>query len=243
MHVYVDIEMLLYKVMYRTLNNSLLDTDAQRLLSAVADIDAWVLTMQNHITNKFTGDHSFYYAMSSKPYFRSILYPEYKAHRPPAPELLHLIKNAFESKYCTSIYKINGLEADDVLSIMSREHNYMPIIISGDKDMKQIPGIHSNLDVQEFVCVTSKESKITLARQILTGDSTDNVPGLHGIGDVKAMKIINEALKANMPLWPAILAAYALHGKSSKDAELTAHLVYLLQESPEERWTISMLSI
>jgi hypothetical protein len=86
-------------------------------------------------------------------------------------------------------------EADDAIGIeamAARERGESVVVVSNDKDLDQIPGWHYNWVTKEFYEVSPKEAKTNLFTQILTGDSTDNVPGLPGVGPATAAKILKE---------------------------------------------------
>ena len=137
--------------------------------------------------------------------FRNEIYPQYKAHRPPAPEELipqfPLIRDAVKA-FNVACVEQNGFEADDLIATYAREalaKGGDVTIVSSDKDLMQLiePGIQM-LD-------TMKNKKIGPAEvlekfgvtpdkvvdvQSLAGDSTDNVPGVPGIGVKTAAELI-----------------------------------------------------
>lgn len=86
------------------------------------------------------------------------------------------------------------LEADDLLSALQDEDTY---IVSVDKDLRQVPGLHYDLDQKKIITIESEDALITLAKQMLTGDSTDNIGGLEGIGPKKAEKILENVKPKN----------------------------------------------
>ena len=89
----------------------------------------------------------------------------------------------------------DDLEADDILSMLQSEHTY---IFSNDKDLKQIPGFHFDIEKGCIYEITQDEAVRNLALQLLTGDSTDDIAGINGIGPVKAKKILEEVSPKNM---------------------------------------------
>jgi DNA polymerase-1 len=139
--------------------------------------------------------------------FRNKLYPEYKAHRPPAPDDLipqfSLIRDAVRAFDLPSIEQ-GGFEADDLIATYVREaceRGATATIVSSDKDLMQL--------VTECVVMydTMKDKRLGIAEviekfgvppdkvvevQALAGDSVDNVPGVPGIGIKTAAQLINE---------------------------------------------------
>ena len=141
--------------------------------------------------------------------FRSDIYPPYKANRDAPPEDLipqfPLIHKAVEAFNIKSISKA-GFEADDIIATYSKQANEVgakTIIISGDKDLMQL--VNDNVTMydpmpgrERFIDIEGVREKfgVTPNRvvdvQSLAGDSTDNIPGVPGIGLKIAAELINE---------------------------------------------------
>jgi DNA polymerase-1 len=139
--------------------------------------------------------------------FRNKLYPAYKAHRPPAPDDLipqfPLIREAVRA-FDLPCLEQAGFEADDLIATYVRlacERGASATIVSSDKDLMQL--------VTDCVTMydTMKDRRIGIAEviekfgvppekvvevQALAGDSTDNVPGVPGIGVKTAAQLIVE---------------------------------------------------
>ncbi len=139
--------------------------------------------------------------------FRSDIYPEYKAHRPPAPEELipqfELIREATRA-YSLPCLELEGFEADDLIATYARhavEQGFDVTIVSSDKDLMQLvgPGVRMMDPMKnKFIGPDEVVEKFGVAPdrvvdvQALLGDSTDNVPGIKGIGEAPAAQLINE---------------------------------------------------
>ena len=139
--------------------------------------------------------------------FRNKIYPEYKAHRPPPPEELvpqfSLIRDAVKAFNVASI-EMDGYEADDLIATYARDvvnAGGDVTIISSDKDLMQLvrPGvvmfdgmkakkIGRDEVFEKFGVWPDKVVDV----QSLAGDSTDNVPGVPGIGIKTAAELIHE---------------------------------------------------
>lgn len=139
--------------------------------------------------------------------FRNRIYPEYKAHRPPAPDDLipqfALIREAVRAFDLPCLEQV-GFEADDLIATYVRhacERGATATIVSSDKDLMQL--------VTDCVTMydTMKDRRIGIPEviekfgvppekvvevQALAGDSTDNVPGVPGIGIKTAAQLIVE---------------------------------------------------
>jgi hypothetical protein len=91
-----------------------------------------------------------------------------------------------------------GLEADDLLGIYQNKLvDYNTIIFTIDKDLKQIEGNHYNFRTKQFSSVSEEQGNQMLYKQLLTGDSTDNIKFLAGVGDKTADKILLKSFNNN----------------------------------------------
>src|SRR5437016_6641295 len=139
--------------------------------------------------------------------FRNKLYPDYKAHRPPAPDDLipqfPLIREAVRA-FDLPCLEQGGFEADDLIATYVREAceaQATAMIVASDKDLMQL--------VRDCVIMydTMKDRRIGIPEvmekfgvapekvvevQALIGDSIDNVPGVPGIGVKTAAQLIAE---------------------------------------------------
>lgn len=144
---------------------------------------------------------------AAKKNFRNDIYPEYKAHRPPAPDDLvpqfQLIRDCVTAFGMEPI-EMEGFEADDLIATYARiasEQGRKVTIVSSDKDLMQLV----NDNVQMFDPMKGKmmnEPEVlekfgvrpnrVVDVQALAGDSVDNVPGVPGIGVKTAAQLIND---------------------------------------------------
>src|ERR1700744_1207655 len=140
--------------------------------------------------------------------FRNDFYKEYKANRPPPPEDLipqfPLVREATRA-FGVSCVELAGYEADDLIATYGRlalEAGARCTIISSDKDLMQlvVDGKVELLDTMKNKRIASAEvlekfgvtpDKV-IQVQALAGDSTDNVPGVRGIGIKTAAELIGE---------------------------------------------------
>jgi DNA polymerase-1 len=144
---------------------------------------------------------------SSRKTFRSDIYPEYKAHRPPPPEELvpqfPLVREATRAFDLPAV-ELEGFEADDLIATYARlggEAGAEITIVSSDKDLMQLvrPGVDM-YDPMKNRAITEAEvfEKFGVAPdrvvdvQALCGDASDNVPGVPGIGVKTAAQLIGE---------------------------------------------------
>lgn len=129
--------------------------------------------------------------------FRHDIDPEYKANRrgKEKPEYLQSARDYLVEVYGATI--IDGQEADDAIAIRATELGPETVIASVDKDFLQVPCKHYNFGRGEWAEVTPHEGLLFFYKQVLTGDTADNVIGLRGIGPVKAGKIMDGAEDEN----------------------------------------------
>jgi len=115
------------------------------------------------------------------------------------------------------------LEADDCMGIDCHLKSGSFILISPDKDMRQISCRHYNFS-EEFE-VTPEEADRFFFKQVLTGDPVDGYKGLPGCGEVNAEKI----LKKEGDPWANIVAAYEAKGLTEYEALHQARLARILR--------------
>ena len=140
--------------------------------------------------------------------FRSDIYPEYKAHRPPPPDELipqfDLVRDATRAFNLPSL-EMRGFEADDLIATytrLAREAGMRVTIVSSDKDLMQLVDDHQVVMLDYFknreIGPDGVREKFGVGPekvidvQALAGDSSDNVPGVPGIGVKTAALLINE---------------------------------------------------
>lgn len=79
------------------------------------------------------------------------------------------------------------LEADDIVSALHDSNTY---ILSKDKDLKQLAGFHYDFDTNSIYELSPKDAGFNLCRQLIQGDSTDNIGGIPLMGEKKATEFL-----------------------------------------------------
>lgn len=138
---------------------------------------------------------------------RHRIYPEYKAHRPPMPEELVMqlpFINKIIAAFKLPALQREGYEADDLICTLvhrAKSKGFQVEIISGDKDL--LPLVQEGVDMWDpmkgvrYDPETIRE-KFGLSPQelievrALAGDPSDNIPGVPGIGEKTALKLISD---------------------------------------------------
>ena len=139
--------------------------------------------------------------------FRNELYPKYKANRPEPPEDLRpqfaIIRQATRA-FNVPCIEMKDFEADDLIATyarQAREAGGDVTIISSDKDLMQLVGPNvilydqmkdKRLGIPEVIEKWGVPPEKMIDLQALSGDSTDNVPGVPGIGPKTAAQLLEE---------------------------------------------------
>lgn len=131
--------------------------------------------------------------------FRYDVFPEYKHHRKGQnrPTYLDNVKDYL--RHVFDVEERDTYEADDIIGILARNGTVeLPIVVTIDKDLQQIPGWHYNPDKSLFPFHVREEEAWLLEHvQWLSGDATDGFRGIPGVGPAKAMKRLREASTAS----------------------------------------------
>jgi 5'-3' exonuclease len=117
-----------------------------------------------------------------------------------------------------------GQEADDSLGI-AQSWMTDTIICSIDKDLLQIPGKHYNFVKKEFLDVSRIEGLQHFFKQILIGDTADNIGGCKGIGPVKAERLLGGLGDNIQALATTVLCTYCSQLKIDTKDEATVNEV------------------
>lgn len=131
---------------------------------------------------------------------------EYKGNRKqPKPKHLQALRDHLVKMGCVVV---DGQEADDAIGIAAysaEPDSYT--IVSIDKDLLMLRGKHYNFVKKEFTYVTEEEGIRAFYTQLLTGDRTDNIQGIPGIGPAKAAKAL-KGIEGEQALYEAVKQAY-----------------------------------
>ncbi len=145
------------------------------------------------------------------PTFRHKEFAQYKAQRPALPRELisqmELVRRLARS-FHIPVFEIDGFEADDVLGTLSKkagEQGIEVVIVSGDNDMLQViePGVKALVPRRTFTDTVLYDEKAVEARygikpgqlpdfKALVGDASDNIPGIPGIGEKTASRLLQQ---------------------------------------------------
>ena len=160
------------------------------------------------ILKRVAPTHLLFCFDASKKTFRNDLYPDYKANRKDAPEdlvpqfaLIRTVLKRFNIPYLED----ENVEADDLIgTIANNAGGYMTKIVSSDKDMLQL--VNHRVSVLlvknggEYLEITTDNILEKMGYKpwdvpelkALSGDKSDNIPGVPGVGDMTALKLLKE---------------------------------------------------
>lgn len=141
------------------------------------------------------------------PTFRHKMYAEYKGTRKPMPEELRpqipLLKDLLRLMNVTVLEK-EGIEADDIIGTVAKHTDIQTIIITGDKDSFQLVDEQTEVhftkrgitEVDVYTAKNFTEKTTLIPSQIielkaLMGDSSDNIPGVPGVGEKTALSLLS----------------------------------------------------
>lgn len=172
------------------------------------------LSVALRVHNRYGGRVMVAWEGNRKNNFRRKLYPEYKTKENASPEQLELIYDMVEQEKRLKAllrhmgvrqYEADGGEADDVvgaLAKMASSKGMSTVIYSGDSDLRQLvdkftlavsPGWKGVDTVYDIAKVEEKHGvapELLPDVKALSGDSSDNIPGIRGIGAVTAAKLV-----------------------------------------------------
>ena len=152
--------------------------------------------------------------------FRKKISPDYKGHRNrKKPCGYKRVIRDLRINYEVIVMKT--LEADDAMGIYATAHPGN-MIVSPDKDMRQIPGKLYNLT--DTTTITAEEGAKWHMIQTLAGDQTDGYSGVPGIGVKRAETLFNKEGYS----WSTIVKAFEDKGLTENDALLNARLARIL---------------
>ena len=178
-------------------------------------------------------------ALTDKNNFRKDVLPSYKDNRKQRrkPMVLNALRDYIMKKHNGIMWK--NLEADDVMGILATEPCTTEdrIIVSIDKDMRQIPAKVSR-DGETVEDIPQRLADYWFMIQTLAGDSTNGYTGLPNVGVKTAEKMIKQY--TNVPLldlWKIVVGAYKAKGYSKKEALQQARVAHILRHKEYNKKT------
>jgi 5'-3' exonuclease len=201
-------------------------------------LDDVIDEINNYLIDTLISTNCRYYKgfLSGKSFRKDIAtIKEYKGNRTQEkPKYFSKVKQYLIEQW--GFYQDNELryEADDLIASWNKlykQKEWYPVIITIDKDMDQVPGMHYNPRKKEFYDISESQANYLLWNQVIIGDPTDSIKGIEGIGKVGASKILQNRLDHEYKLATidAYISKYGLKNGINNFAE-NFNLVYLCND-------------
>ena len=121
----------------------------------------------------------------------------YKANRIDSRKPVHYksIRRYLTNRWGAKV--VDGYEADDAVAMLAAQYDYDPsrlIIVSLDKDLRTVPGGHYHFKRRTLEVLTHEDALVNFYRQLLTGDTVDNIGGCFKCGEKKAAKLVHHGM-------------------------------------------------
>jgi len=141
-------------------------------------------------TNPYATPEDYAVFLTGKGNFRHDLIDTYKANPidKPKPLMLPLARQYLIDSYNASVSE--GEEADDVIAIEATRLYPECVIVSVDKDFRQVPSTIYNPSRNSWEKIDHEAGLFNFYEQLLTGDTADNIIGIYKVGPVKAKKML-----------------------------------------------------
>jgi len=220
MKLLIDCDFVVYKCCAAAESEIDFGNDVIVVTSTFKDAYSCVKRELNRIANKFGSFDEMILFFSDSKNFRKDIQADYKGHRNrKKPCGYRRVINKLSEEY--SVIKMPTLEADDSMGIFQTKHPGN-IIVSPDKDMKQIPGMLWNFD--ESFTITKEEGAKWHLIQSMAGDNTDGYAGVPGIGVKRAVALFEEKGYS----WKTVIDAFEEKDLSEEIALTNARLARIL---------------
>ena len=220
MKLLIDADFTVYKCCAAAESEIDFGDDVIVVTSTFKDAYSCVKRELNRIANKFGSFDEMILFFSDSKNFRKDIQADYKGHRNrKKPCGYRRVIKKLTEEY--SVIRMPTLEADDAMGIFATK-NPGNIIVSPDKDMRQIPGMLYNFD-ESFTIIKSEGAKWHLI-QTMAGDNTDGYAGVPGIGVKRATALFEEKGYS----WKTVVSAFKEKGLSEEVALTNARLARIL---------------
>ena len=220
MKLLIDADFTVYKCCAAAESEIDFGDDVILVTSTFKDAYSCVKRELKRIENKFGSFDEMILFFSDSKNFRKDIQKNYKGHRNrKKPCGYRRVINKLKDEY--PVIKMAGLEADDSMGVYATK-NTGNIIVSPDKDMKQIPGMLWNFE--ESTLINPKEGAKWHLIQSMAGDNTDGYAGVPGIGVKRAVALFEEKGYS----WKTVVEAFKEKGLSEDIALENARLARIL---------------
>lgn len=198
---------------------------AEKMVNALSNVNSLIERILNT-----TGADDYRVFLTGEDNFREELFPEYKKNRiPTKPVHYNSIIRFLLDRWKAEI--IHGQEADDAMSIAQTEDT---IICTRDKDLDMVPGLHYNWEKDIVYEIEPLEGTRNFYKQLIKGDSTDNIPGLFKLTNKRATKDMFatiDGIDQEKDMWEYVVSLY--EGVDEETIIRNARLLWMRREEGE----------
>ncbi len=197
-HVLIDADPLAYRAVF--------SANGDTIGGVIEKVDQLFTHIIEGVTERFGNNLTYKAYLTGSTNFRKEVAKDYKANRVgEKPALLGFARNYINDNYDTIISE--GEEADDSIAIAATSLYPDAIIVSIDKDFRQVPCLLFNPSKDEWLEIDEWSGLLSFYTQLLVGDRVDNIKGVWKVGPAKAKVILNGAT-TETELWKRCLEAY-----------------------------------
>ena len=183
--ILIDADILVYRIGWSC------NTESEK--TALNTIDGFIADLLMQLNADEETSHYVLY-LTGRGNFRNeyAITAPYKGNRKNKEKPVHIqaLRDHLINKWAALV--TDNEEADDAIAIAATTHGDKAVMVSLDKDFDQIPGWHYNFVKKLRYYVTTEEGLHFFYRQILMGDRIDNIVGIHGIGEKKSAKLLED---------------------------------------------------
>jgi len=220
MKLLIDADFIVYKCCAATESEIDFGEDVILVTSLFSEAYSCVKRELKRISSNFGSFTDLILFFSDSSNFRKQIQADYKGHRNrKKPCGYKRVINKLKTEY--EVIIMPTLEADDSMGIYATK-NAGNIIVSPDKDMRQIPGKLYNFETSTLI--TQDEGARWHLEQTLAGDSTDGYSGVPGIGIKRAQTLFKEKGYS----WKTVVEAFAEKDLDEEVALMNARLAKIL---------------
>tara|TARA_R110000803_G_scaffold160372_1_gene224333 strand:- start:741 stop:1478 length:738 start_codon:yes stop_codon:yes gene_type:complete len=225
----VDGDVLIYRACHRSIKENL---DVKKTFDEIYE-DVKLNTACDKYSLHVSGGGNFRKEIDQK-------FTVYKGKRKEKPDNYLTCRNYIIEKYKPIMVK--NYEADDTAAIEASKYikdGQLYMLITVDKDWKTIGGLFYNLLHNNLSAVSTIDGIEFFHQQLLTGDAVDNIPGIEGVGPVKANKILKG--KNIYEQFESIIKAYKKHYPEDFISRLNVMgtMLYLIKDFKDHsKWSI-----
>lgn len=197
-HILIDADTIAYRAVF--------SKDGNTIGGVVEKVEAIFTHIVDSVQEKFGNNCTYKAYLTGSGNFRKEVAKDYKANRVgEKPVLLSFARDFILENYPSELS--DGEEADDAIAIAATSLYPDAVIVSIDKDFRQVPCLLFNPNRNTWETVDEFEGLKFFYTQLLVGDSVDNIKGVWKVGPAKAAKILDGAA-TELEMWKRCLEAY-----------------------------------